>query len=258
MCPSTLTVTPTRPAALPISGVARIAMVGSLLCSALSAQAQMVPRAEHFLHQGQTSGVTAVRLRWGGAPAAEETRGQGLALKGQTQWRQWEGRIGAVIDRPVNPVRDNFVLTQPMQAGLQMRSMHVLSDYYVDGGFRATVGLVSGEAGQAWWSSGDNGGGLNLSLQHIDSLGAPIGLGLQRGLSLPQPNAYVGAGYSTRLSNQQKSEVWHLNADFGLINTSGANGTSLSSILQGDRTLDEAIRTMRMRPVVKVSVGYAF
>jgi len=258
MCPSTRTATRVSPAALPMSGVVRIAMLGSLLCGALNAQAQMVPRAEHFLHQGQTSGVTAVRLRWGGAPVVEDVRGQGLALKGQTQWRQWEGRIGAVIDRPINPVRDSFVLAQPMQAGLQMRSMHVLSDYYVGGGFRATVGLVSGESGQAWWSSGDTGGGLNLSLQHIDSLGAPVGLGQQRGLTLPQPNAYVGAGYSTRLSGQQQSEAWHLNADFGLINTSGANGTSLSRILQGDRTLDEAIRTMRMRPVVKVSVGYAF
>lgn len=258
MCPSTRIATAISLAALPPASVARIAVLGGILCCTLSAQAQMVPRTEHFLHQGQTSGVTAVRLRWGGAPVVEETRGQGLALKGQTQWPHWEGRIGAVIDRPINPVRDSFVLAQPMQAGLQMRSMHVLSDYYVSGGFRATVGLVSGEAGQAWWSSGDNGGGLNLSLQHIDSLGAPVGLGQQRGLTLPQPNAYVGAGYSTRLSSVQQSEAWHFNADFGLINTSGANGTSLSSILQGERTLDEAIRTLRMRPVVKVSVGYAF
>lgn len=250
MCPSTRTA---KPATL-----ASIATLAGLLCSAVGVQAQMVPREEHFLHQSQTSGVTAVRVRWGNAPAAAETRGQGLALKDHTSWPRWEGRIGAVIDRPVNPLRDSFVLAQPMQGGLQMRSMHVLSDYYVEGGFRATVGLVSGEAGQAWWSSGDTGGGLNLSLQYIDSLGAPVGLGLQRGLTLPQPNAYVGAGYSTRLSNPQQNAVWRFNADFGLINTSGANGTSLSSILQGDRSLDEALRTMRMRPVIKVSLGYAF
>ncbi len=253
MCPSTRT----APTAFTVR-LACFAALGGLLCSTPSAWAQMVPRAEHFLHQGQTSGVTTVRVRWNGETVADDGRGQGLAVKGQSQWPHWEGRIGAVIDRPINPVRDSFVLTQPVQAGLHMRSMHVLSDYYVEGGFRATVGLVSGEAGQAWWSSGDNGGGLNLSVQHIDSLGAPVGLGQQRGLTLPQPNAYVGAGYSTRLSNTQQNEVWRFNADFGLINTSGANGTSLSSILQGERTLDEAIRTMRMRPVVKVSVGYAF
>lgn len=263
MCPSPQLAALSHLRAAPNSrgGMGCCALIGMMLASAsgmTSAHAQMVPRTEHFLHQSQTSSVTAVRLRWGGAPLVDEARGQGLALKGNTQWQHWEARIGAVIDRPINPVRDNFVLAQPMQAGLQMRSMHVLSDYYVGGGFRATVGLVSGEAGQAWWSSGDNGGGLNLSVQHIDSLGAPVGLGQQRGLTLPQPNAYVGAGYSTRLSNTQQSEVWRFNADFGLINTSGANGTSLSSILQGERTLDEAIRTMRMRPVLKVSVGYAF
>lgn len=250
MCPSTRTATPAT--------LARIATLAGILCSAMGAQAQMVPRDEHFLHQSQTSGVTAVRVRWGNAPVAAETRGQGLAIKGQSSWPRWEGRIGAVIDRPINPLRDSFVLAQPMQAGLQMRSMHVLSDYYVDGGFRATVGLVSGESGQAWWSSGDNGGGLNLSLQHIDSLGAPVGLNPQRGLTLPQPNAYVGAGYSTRLSNPQQNAVWRFNADLGLINTSGANGTSLSRILQGERSLDDALRTLRMRPVVKVSLGYAF
>lgn len=263
MCPSPRPTVLASQRTAPTSrgGMGCCALICTMLASATgmtSAHAQMVPRSEHFLHQGQTSSVTAVRLRWGSAPMVDETRGQGLALKGNTQWQHWEARIGAVIDRPINPVRDNFVLAQPMQAGLQMRSMHVLSDYYVDGGFRATVGLVSGEAGQAWWSSGDNGGGLNLSVQHIDSLGAPVGLGQQRGLTLPQPNAYVGAGYSTRLSNTQQNEVWRFNADFGLINTSGANGTSLSSILQGERTLDEAIRTMRMRPVLKVSVGYAF
>ena len=85
MCPSTRTATPASPAALPTGRMVHIAMLGGMLCGALiapSAQAQMVPRAEHFLHQGQTSGVTAVRLRWGGAPVVEETRGQGLALKG--------------------------------------------------------------------------------------------------------------------------------------------------------------------------------
>lgn len=249
MCPST------QPSLA--SQATRLAVWG-VLCQAFAASAQMVPRAEHFLSQSQTSNVTAVRVRWAGEATLDDGRGQGLALKGQTRWPRWEGRIGAVIDRPVNPVRDNFVLAQPAKAGLNMRSMHVLSDYYVDGGFRATLGLVSGEAGQAWWSSGDHGGGLNVSLQHIDSLGAPVGVGGQRGLTLPQPNAYVGAGYSSRLGGSAVSEAWRINADFGLIDTNVSGNNRFSGVLQGERSLDDAVRSMRMRPVLKVSVGYAF
>ncbi len=244
---------------------ARLALAGLLLC-ALSAHAQMVPRAAHAMRQGQsfgqtsshTSGITAVRIGWAGESASDDGASQGLALKEHGRWPQWEGRVGIAMDRPINPVRDSFVLTQPAQAGFRLRSMHVLSDYYVGDGFRATVGLVSGEAGQAWWSSGDNGGGLNLSLQQIDNLGAPIGLGRQRGLTLPQANAYVGAGYSSRLNNHKSSEVWRLNADVGMLNTNTASASRFYGVVQGDRSLDDAVRSLRMRPVIKLSLGYAF
>ncbi|MCH8179961.1 MAG: hypothetical protein IIA02_09305 [Proteobacteria bacterium] len=278
MCRSTRHPTARHPhLAAPVRSAASLLLAwGGLMLAQVPqvAHAQMVPRAEHFLHQGQAgaSGVTAVRLRWGAASVASDASGHGLALKGAGGDKaagasaglspdalpRWEGRIGAVIDRPVNPLRDNFVLAQPMQAGLRMRSLHVLTDYYVGGGFRATVGLVSGESGQAWWSSGDNGGGLNVSLQHIDSLGSPIGLGSQRGLTLPQANAYIGAGYSTRLGNPQQSEVWRFNADFGLLNVNPNSAGRFSDVLVGDRSLDDALRSLRMRPVFKVSVGYAF
>jgi hypothetical protein len=227
--------------------------VGGLLCSASASYAQMVPRGEHFLQQSQTSGVTAVRLRWGGEAA--EQRGAGLALKSSSRWLKWEGRMGAVMDRPLNPLRDSFVLAQPAQAGLRMRSLHLLSDYYLEGGFRATVGIVSGETGQAWWSSGERGGGLNVSVQHIDNLANPLLVGGQRGLSLHQPNTYVGAGYSSRLGGNAASDSWRFNADVGLLN---ATSTRLSDGLQAERSLDEALRSAHMRPVVKVSVGYAF
>lgn len=228
-------------------------VVGGGLCTAAASHAQMVPRGEHFLQQSQTSGVTAVRVRWGGEGA--EQRGAGLALKGSNRWLNWEGRMGAVMDRPLNPLRDSFVLAQPAQAGLRMRSLHLLSDYYVDGGFRATVGIVSGETGQAWWSSGERGGGLNVSVQQLDNLANPLSVTGQRGLSLPQPNAYVGAGYSSRFGGDTPSESWRFNADVGLLN---ATTTRLSDSLQADRSLDDALRSARMRPVVKVSVGYAF
>lgn len=238
-------------------GAFALSALALLACGGL-AQAQMVPRGGHFLHQGQAASVTTARLPWGGVPAAatdtDEARGSGLALKGQPLWARWEGRVGAVMDRQADPLHDSFVLAQPAQGGLRMRSVHVLSDYYVEGGFRATVGLVSGEAGQAWWSSGDQGGGVNISLQQLDNLGTP-GIRL-RDNSLPQANPYIGAGYSTRINRPHAIDSWRFNADFGLINTTSSG--RLADALQGDRPLDDVVRGLRFRPVVKVSVGYAF
>lgn len=262
----------TRPG-LPTAGFARalgvLAAPGILvLASALSlaAQAQMVPRGAHILSQGGPGdGITTARLPWPArlsapSPASVDraagTGGSGLALRDSGPWPNWEGRIGAVIERPVNPVRDSFVLAQPIEGGLRMRSLHVLADHYVEGGFRATMGLVSGEAGQAWWSSGDHGGGLNLSLQQLDTLGSP--LGLRRRNLLPQAQAYVGAGYSTRTESLGQVSSWRFNADFGLLNTDPDSTDRLTGLLQGDRSVGDLVRGLRMRPVVKVSVGYAF
>ncbi len=254
-----------------LAGLARALVVvatpgGLLLAGALAApsHAQMVPRGAHILSQGGTGdGITTARLPWparlGSLPSADRAAGSdgaGLALRDSGPWPNWEGRIGAVIERPVNPVRDSFVLAQPVEGGLRMRSLHVLADHYVEGGFRATVGLVSGEAGQAWWSSGESGGGLNLSLQQLDTLGAP--LGLRRRNLLPQAQAYVGAGYSTRTDAIGQATTWRFNADFGLLNTDPDSTARFTGLLQGDRSVNDLVRGLRMRPVLKVSVGYAF
>lgn len=240
------------------------ALLLSLALGTAPAQGQMVPRGAHILSQSAGAGITTARLPWPAqlrAPThpqgeAGEFGGRGLALRDSGPWPNWEGRIGAVIERPVNPVRDSFVLAQPVEGGLRMRSLHVLADHYVEGGFRATVGLVSGEAGQAWWSSGDHGGGLNLSLQQLDTLGSPLGLG-RRNL-LPQAQAYVGAGYSTRTESIGQATSWRFNADFGLLNTDPDSTNRLTGLLQGERSVSDIVRGLRMRPVVKVSVGYAF
>ena len=47
----------------------------------------------------------------------------------------WEGRVGVMMDRPTNPLKDTYVLFQPVSNGLNIRSMHVLTDYYIEGGF---------------------------------------------------------------------------------------------------------------------------
>lgn len=235
-------------------------VVASLFCLG-AAQAQMVPRAEHAMRQTTGgSDLTTVRINWA-SQTSQDVRGQGLNLRGQGFWPHWEGRIGIVIDRPVNPLKDSFVLAQPAQGGLRIRSLHVLSDYYVEGGFRATAGLLRGETGQAWWSSGDTGGGLNLSLQRLDGLGL---LGSPNNSPSSDTNGqqtmpYVGAGYSSQLNFKGSgASPWRFNADLGLITINSSNINRISQVFQGEKNLDELVRDLRLRPVIKVSVGYSF
>lgn len=218
-----------------------------------AAQAQMVPYAGHALHQNTGSGsYTSVRISLA-QNDADDAQGRGLTLRGKGFWPHWEGRIGVVVDRPVNPLKDSFVLAQPnLSGGLRIRSMHILSDYYLEGGFRATAGLLRGDTGQSWWTSEGNGGGLNLSLQRLDSLNLMNGSASQDQQTTP----YLGAGYSNSLTLNGTRSAWRFNADLGLVNVNTNN--HLGQVAQGDRTLDELVREMRLRPVVKVSVGYSF
>lgn len=256
---------PAFPRCLPRAGGAPARILGTLLVAAGAwaacspASAQVAPRGEHLLSQkAPGGGVTTAHLPWPArlSSGVAAQRGNGLSLRDNGPWPDWEGRIGAVIERPVNPVRDNFVLAQPSEAGLRMRSLHILADHYVEGGFRATVGLVSGEAGQAWWSGDSQDGGLNLSLQQLDTLGAPMGL--RRRSVLPQAQAYLGAGYSTRSPGIGQAPSWRFNADFGLLNTDPDSTDRLRGVLLGDRSVGDVVRGLRLRPMVKVSLGYAF
>ena len=232
-------------------------VAAGLLTLLSTAQAQMVPRAEHALRQN-TNSYTSVRIDLNAAEG-DEVRGRGLALRGQGFWPHWEGRIGVVVDRPINPLKDSFVLAQPNQATcLRVRSVHVLSDYYLDGGFRATAGLVGGEPGQAWWSSGGTGGGLNLSLQRIDSLGLMSSAARSGNPGDLRTSPYLGAGYSRNLNADGTPSAWRFNADLGVISVNANNMNRIGQMIQGDKSLDELVRELRLRPVIKVSVGYSF
>lgn len=237
------------------AGAWAVAATLSGLLAAGVAQAQMVPYAGHALHQSTgNANFTSVRINLNtNASDDDNTPSHGLALRSKDFWPHWEGRIGVVVDRPVNPLKDSFVLAQPsMSSGLKIRSMHILSDYYLEGGFRATAGLLRGDTGQSWWTSDGTGGGLNLSLQRLDNLGLMNG----NSSSDQQTTPYLGAGYSNSLTLNGMRSAWRFNADLGFVNINANN--HLGQVFQGDRTLDDLVREMRLRPVVKVSVGYSF
>ena len=66
------------------------------------------------------------------------------------------------------------MLAQPAYSGLKVYSLHLLSDYYFAGGFRATAGLVRGYSYMPWWPADQQGAtGLHLSMQRLDMLHTP-------------------------------------------------------------------------------------
>lgn len=214
------------------------------------AQAQIVPRASHVLRSVGGSEYSFTRVSF-------NTSGTGFSTSGQGLWPHWEGRVGVMMDRTTNPLKDTYVLFEPVSNGLNIRGLHMLSDYYIDGGFRATAGVVRGEAVQSWWDGG--GGGLNISLQRLDSLNIPgstQGIGLNNLGTYASP--YIGAGYTTRVNNIAVISPWRFNADLGLISINSNNFGRISRALTGEQSVDQLMRELRFRPMLKVSVGYSF
>ncbi len=239
-------------------------MAATLACfaGATCAQSQEVAPADTPLQTRPGKQVNTARIDWNDPDANDQTglHGKGLIAIKHSLWPQWEGRIGMLVNRPLSAIKSSFALAYPAESGLGMRGLHVLSDYYFAGGFRATAGLVRGETSQAWWSSGEHGGGLSLSLQKLDSLGLLGNMDAQaRANALDgTTNTYVGAGYSTRLNTRSSFSPWRFNADLGLITINSNNIGRITQVLQGDRRLEDIARDLRLRPLIKVSVGYAF
>ena len=222
--------------------------LGALLCAMVGiAQAQWVPHGGHVWRQAQahTSNLTtatvhlhAHRSQQGASQAELPVAGQGLSLG------RWAGRAGVALDRDVNPVKDSYVLAQPAQHGLKLRSLHILSDLELGSGFRASAGVVKGDVTQAWWGDGDADGGVQLSVQQLDRLG----------LLTPQDRtsrdeglrAYVGAGYRVSQEQGVDQTAWHFSADLGVVRNAGDSRNNRNG------------EGLQLSPVLKLSMRYSF
>lgn len=200
----------------------------------------------------------------GHAGMAQSQDGQGMAwtrADGAPMWPHWEGRIGVVLDHAADNRRSSFALGTPAGNGLKLHSAHALSDYYFGGGFRATAGLVRGRTNLPWWSgAGHSSSGLNLMLENWSAADLPSSSSGVLRDDTDRTVAYVGAGYRGQL-NEAKAYgygAWHFNADLGLISLNSNNIGRLGRVLQGDQGVDELLRDLRLRPVLKVRVDYAF
>jgi hypothetical protein len=173
-------------------------------------------------------------------PAAAE----GLTLT-ETAQRTWRARLtlglqdSTLPPRAVSLVGDYYFGTTP---GLRGRTT---------GGLRASSGIVLG-AGSALLAAA-------AATAPAGELAMPA-IGRSANLRSWMPETtdsaaavlpYVGIGYTHHSADGE----WGLNADFGLVAT---QPQFLGHALLGPHRLDEAMRNLRLRPVLQLGVRYSF
>jgi hypothetical protein len=177
-----------------------------------------------------------------GSAAAQAEGGLRVAPE-QAPWPRWQARVG--VDQ-APPWRGDL---SPAANG--PRGLKLLGDVYfsgpgfgagqVVGGLRATGGLLLGSRSPLL---GTSASGAPLSLSVTPSL-LTSGRG-EDALEAP-PVGYLGVGYSS-LSLRGG---WGFSADLGVITGSGLRPPET-------RNLDDAVRDMRLRPMLQLGVSYAF
>jgi hypothetical protein len=155
----------------------------------------------------------------------------GLAVPdGQVVWPQWQARIA--VDAPLLLPLSLAAPPGPI-LGTGISGGHALGDFYFNvpalqlpasmGGLRATSGLISGLR-----STAQTGGTETLP--------------------------YLGLGY-TGLSLKGG---WGITADLGLALENPGSAARAGRALFGNQGFEQALREVRLSPVLQVGVSYAF
>ena len=182
--------------------------------------------------------------------------GTGLAPNGEP-WARWQGRLSFGTSSPIWRAR----LADPDSQSARLNRMSLMGDYYVTtsltgagsvGGLRATGGVILGPRAQLWaGQAGGNGAGFSIGRQ-------PFAPGAMPNTNDPGADAvalpYLGLGY-TGLSVHSG---WRFIADLGLVAKSPGNASRFGRALGGGQSLDDAVRDLRISPLLQVGASYAF
>lgn len=169
-------------------------------------------------------------------------------------WARWQGRLSLALPA-----------TAPWQLGsesaaVKSRSASLMGDYYFSrslvgprqlGGFRATSGLIFGSRSAAVSSAPAlvGGGGFNASSRKIATAGVS-GDTPSDTATLP----YLGVGYT----NLSVRSGWGFSADLGLLGQSAGSSVRFGRSFNASTSLDDAVRELRMTPLLQLGVSYAF
>lgn len=192
----------------------------------------------------------AVRMSIGWVLAAaalgSAQAGEGLNVNRDAQlWPRWQARL-SIHTGPADP-------SSGAAWGSNLRSLGVMGDYYFlraplgernHGGVRATSGVLLGQATGAWALPA--GGASSVGRRHsalAPADAASDGLGTA---------PYAGVGYSSLAANGG----WGFSADLGLMAV--GSRVRLGQQPGAAQRLDDAVRDLRLMPVLQLGVSYSF
>lgn len=204
-----------------------------------------------------TRRMIAFALAAGAVGNAAALQGSGLVPSADSIWPRWQGRLSLGISTPL-PGSALMAGDNPAPA---LSGASLLGDFYFSRslhsvgsghGFRATSGVLLGprSAPLLGASSVLTGRAFNLDRRNMGSIGLTgnSDVGADTG-----PVPYVGLGY-TGLAGKGG---WGFSADFGLM-ARNPGSIKLGRVFDGEQTLDDALRDMRLSPLVQVGVSYSF
>ncbi len=182
--------------------------------------------------------------------------GEGLvAPSPEALWPQWQARISlqSASVSPVSPsspsstshLLDGTATPRMWQGG------SVLGDYYFFspgfGSFRASGGLMMGLQGGTPLLSANAGPRLGLSVQGSGNSAAA-------GADNPGTVPYLGFGFSGGAWRNALS----VTADLGLVAERPGAASGVGRALFGNQGFENALREMRVSPVLQVGLRYTF
>jgi hypothetical protein len=172
-----------------------------------------------------------------------------VAPAAETLWPRWQARI-AVQAASVSPLATANLFDASGGAQRGVRGGAVFGDYYFAtpsfGSFRASGGVVSGSLAGLPLASAAAGTRLGLSVSS-----SPLPLG-STGADAASASPYLGLGFS--------GAPWHnglsISADIGLV--AERPGLGGSRAVFGAQAMDNAVRELRLSPLLQLGVRYAF
>ncbi|HEY0856346.1 MAG TPA: hypothetical protein VGE16_04780 [Albitalea sp.] len=205
-------------------------------------------------------GAAVLAAAGAAATNAAAMQGDGLVPSPESLWPRWQARLSLGTSGPL--LHPDTVNAD--SSGLKVSSASLFGDYYFSrsmraagsgGGFRATSGLIVGSRTMSPLPPGPATGlgvrAFSVGQRHVGGLQLPA---MADDADNGGPVPYVGVGYSALLGKGS----WGFSADVGVMALGSGSAVKLGRVFTGHQSLDDAVREMRLSPLLQLGVSYSF